>query len=128
MMRLSRRQLARYGAEQLLKGQYGVIDQLAAYLVENKRAKETPLLALDIEKALQAHGLVSARVQSAHELDAEEKSAIERVLASFYVAKEVQMVTVQDNSVLGGVVIKTATDEFDGSLKRSINRLKALNV
>jgi len=120
--------LARYGAEQLLKGQYGVIDQLAAYLVENKRAKETPLLALDIEKALQAHGLVSARVQSAHELDAEEKSAIERVLASFYTAKEVQMVTEQNNSVLGGVVIKTATDEFDGSLKRSINRLKALNV
>lgn len=128
MIRLSRRQLARYGAEQLLKGHSNVIDQLAAYLVENKRAKEAPLLLLDIEKALQSHGVVAARVSSAHELDANELANIEAILGKFYNASDVQIEKELSSDLLGGVVIKTAGDEFDGSLKRSINRLKALNV
>ena len=128
MIRLSRRQLARHGAQALMDGKTEVIDQLAAYLVETRRTKEAGLLVRDIEKALADNGLLYARVHSARALDEAEQSAIQQLLSSRYGAKEVELSTSVEPSLLGGVVVTTASDEYDGSLKRSLTRLKALNI
>lgn len=127
MVRVSRRQLARYVAKALSDGK-DVIPELAAYLVESRRTKEVDLLVHDIEKMLEEHGTVVARVASAYELDSKEVADIQRALSQRYNAKEVVFVPRVETSLLGGIVVRTANDEFDGSLRRSINRLKALKV
>lgn len=127
MIRYTRRQLALYVADALSRGEE-VIPQLAAYLIESGRTKEAGLLVWDIEKVLEKHGTVVAKTTSARELDEAERADIEDLLKSRYNAKQVVMKTSVDETLLGGVVIRTASDEFDGSLQRSINRLKALKV
>lgn len=127
MTRYTRRQLALYAANALLKGD-DVIPRLAAYLIESKRTKEADLLVWDIEKVLERRGTVVARVASAHELDEVDRAGIEKLLYMRYNAKDVVLKADVDASLLGGVVVRTASDEFDGSIKRSINRLKALKV
>ena len=128
MIRFSRRQLAVYAAKSLAKGDTDVMRQLGAYLVDSGRTKELPLLVSDIEKALEGEGLLLARISSARELDQAEETAIEQLLQARHGLKEIQLEKHVDPDLLGGVVIRSAKDEFDGSLKRSIKRLKALNV
>lgn len=127
MIRHTRRQLALYAADALVKGK-NVMPQLAAYLIENHRTKEADLLVRDIEKILASQGTVVARATSARELDQQQYDEIEQLLLKRYGADDVVLTTVVDASLLGGVVVRTASDEFDGSVKRSINRLKALKV
>lgn len=128
MLRLSRRNLALYAAEKLVQGDKEVISQLAAYLVGARRVKEADLLVHDIERALESRGTVVARLKTAHELDAVERADVETILKRRYKAETVALSTAVDERLLGGVVITTASDEYDGSIQRSINRLKALNV
>ena len=128
MAQISRRQIAAYVAEKLLAGDTKVIDQLAAFLVAEKRTKEASLLVKDIEKALETAGFVVARAGSAFSLSDEQKNQIEQLLKKRYGAKQVAVKFTEDKDLLGGVVIETASQEFDGSLKRNINRLKALKV
>ncbi len=128
MAQISRRQIAAYVAEKLLAGDAKVIDQLAAFLVTEKRTKEASLLVKDIEKALEMSGLVVARAGSAFTLNDEQKIQIEDLLKKRYSAKRVAVKFTENKDLLGGVVIETASQEFDGSLKRNINRLRAIKV
>lgn len=127
MIRYTRRQLALYAADALLAGK-DVVPQLAAYLVESHRTKEVELLVWDIEKVLASRGTMVAKTTSARELDEAEKAEIEKLLTTKFGAKDIVLKSSVDESLLGGVVVRTASNEFDGSLKRSINRLKALKV
>lgn len=128
MRQISRRQLATYAAEAIASGKPEVVEQLASYLVETKRTKEADLLARDIEKALQSRGLVVARTQTAHGLEPEQRAEIEDLIKKRYGAKRVVMVESEEADLLGGVVVTTAGDELDGSLRRNINRLKVVKV
>ena len=60
MAQLTRRQLAQYGAAELLNGNMAVVQELAAYLVETKRSKEADMLVRDIESALADQGVIVA--------------------------------------------------------------------
>lgn len=128
MTQISRRQLASYVAESLVAGKTEVIDQLAAYLVSEQRVKETDSLVRDIEKALATRGTLVAHISSARSLDSVQQSQIETLLKQRYNAKHVAIDTQTDDDLLGGVVIRTASDELDSSLRRNINRLKAIKV
>ena len=127
MSQLSRRQIAEYAASKLAGGDAAVVDQVAAYLVANGRTREVELVAADIEKALQRGGIVPAEVSSARSLTDDEVQNIEKLLQERYNARPALRLST-DESLLGGVVIKTATEEFDGSLRKRINRLKAMKV
>ncbi|NCU30087.1 hypothetical protein EOL73_04110 [Candidatus Saccharibacteria bacterium] len=128
MTQISRRQLASYAAESLVAGRIEVIDQLAAYLVSERRVKEADSLVRDIEKALLSYNTLVAHVSSARGLDPAQRSEIETLLKERYNAKQVAIDVQTDEDLLGGVVIRTASDEFDSSLRRNINRLKAIKV
>lgn len=128
MRQISRRQLAIYAAKALVAGKTNVVEQLAAYLAETNRTKEASLLARDIEKALETKGVVVARVKTAHGLQAEQQAEIEQLIKKRYGAKQVVLSTSEHGDLLGGVVVSTAGDEFDGSLRRNINRLKVVKV
>lgn len=127
MIRLSRRKLSTYLARAAEKGDLSVaVPQVAAYLVESSRTKEAELIVMDVERFLEGHGRVVASVASAHALDQNELDQIEQMLKRRYDAREVDLVSEVEEELLGGVVVRTASEEFDGSLKRSIKRLRAL--
>ncbi len=128
MIQISRRQLASYTAESLMSGKTEVINQLAAYLVFERRVKEVGSLVRDIEKALTAHGTLVAHASTAHGLDSAQLSEIESLLKARYGANHVVIDDVIDEDLLGGLVIRTVSDELDSSLRRNINRLKAIKV
>ena len=127
MSQLSRRQIAEYAALKLAGGDVTIIEQVAAYLVANGRTREVELVVADIEKALLRGGVVPAKVFSARTLTDDEVQRVEKLLQKRYNARPVIKLST-DDSLLGGVVIKTATEEFDGSLRKRINRLKAMKV
>lgn len=127
-VRVSRRKLAAYTAEQLIKADQTVITQLAAYLVETRRTKELPLLVRDIESALAAHGVVVADVTTVGPLGAAAEKAVRDFVASTQNASSVQLRTIEDPALLAGVKISLPGSELDTSVRRKLTALKATKV
>lgn len=128
MRQISRRQMAVYAAKAISAGQTGIVDQLAAYLSETGRKKEVDLLVRDIEKALQAQGIVVVRVKTAFGLEVDQRTKVERMIKQRYDAKRVVIAQSKDDNLLGGIVVNVAGEELDSSLRRNINRLRAVKV
>lgn len=128
MAYFTRRRLAGYVSEQLIAGNSQIIEQLAAYLHESGRAKEVDLLVRDIENALEERGVVLAKTSSAFGLDDSTRLDVKAMLEKRYDSRNVLIEDVVDPTLLGGIKIRTAGEEFDRSLKRKINRLRAMKV
>jgi F-type H+-transporting ATPase subunit delta len=125
---LSRRKLATYIADQLLAGKKDAIKQLAAYLVDAGRMKEAELIVRDIESALMARGVVVADVASAHSLSAKTTKALESFVKQSTGAKTVELRSIVDEQLLGGVKVAVPGAEMDATLRRKLMTLKASKV
>lgn len=128
MVNFSRRRLANYAAEQILAKKKDIVTQLAAYLHDTGRTKELDLLVRDINNALADKNLVLAEVSSARELDNASREELNTLLSKRYKTNDINISESIDLNLLGGVKIRTAHEEFDGSLKRKINRLKLIKA
>lgn len=126
MTYITRRQLAQYAAAELLSGNDRVVQQLAAYLVAERRTKEAESLVRDIEDALAQQGLVVADVTSTYELDTATRAAIATLLQQHTGSPNVHLKESVDDTLLGGVLIRTPGEVFDGTIRRKINELKAV--
>jgi len=124
MIKFTRRQLANYAAEQIIAGNDQIFSQLGAYLYETNRIKEDKLLIREINSALYNKGYVVAEVSSQHELDSASRNELKDLLSRRYKTNNISVDESIDSDLLGGIKIKTACEEFDGSLRRKINRLK----
>jgi len=124
MVNFSRRELANYAADQILAKNKEIVNQLASYLHETSRTKEANLLVRDINSALADRGFISAEVSSQHELDDTTRNELKTLLSKRYKTNDISINELIDLNLLGGVKIRTAHEEFDGSLRRKINRLK----
>ncbi len=124
--RLSRRKLAGYAVAKILSGspKKAVIQELAAYLVDTGRTRETELVVRDLEEALAARGVVIANVVTAHPLTASAKAEVEKLAG----AKDLQLRETVDPEVLGGIRIELPGQRFDGTIRRKLNALKANKV
>ena len=127
-LRLSRRKIAEYVADELLAGNSAVTSQLAAYLVETRRQREIELITRDIEDALAKKGVVIADIASARELSDVSRSAITSFLTAKIDAKKVHLRETVESNLLGGVRINVSGSEMDGTLRRKITKLKAAKV
>lgn len=122
--KLSRRKLARYIADQIAR--HGVstelLDELAAYLIDTRRERETELVVRMIEQELADRGIVIAEVTSAHPLDETMKERIEQLLdtKTLYLREKI------DSGVLGGIRIDTPGKRLDATLAHKITALRAL--
>jgi F-type H+-transporting ATPase subunit delta len=126
-IRISRRKIAAYYADELLAGR-DITRQLAAYLAESRRVREADLIVRDIEMALADRGVLVADVASSRELSGDAKSAIESYLTQATKATKVQLRESVDSTLLGGIRIAAAGRELDGTLRHRINQLKASKV
>jgi F0F1-type ATP synthase delta subunit len=127
MVKLSRRQLAVYGADQLLGNQTvdDVAAELAAVLVASRRQNQAELLASDIAWELEARGQVAnAQVTSARSLsDNLRKQIINHVKHAAKVKRVIIDETI-DQSVIGGVRIDTAAHSWDKTIKRKLTDIR----
>lgn len=126
MAKLSRRAVTEYIAEQLLAGapQQKLIEQLAAYLIESRRTKELNLMVRDIQYYLADKGHVSGTVTTAFELSQATKDALNAFAKAETNAKQVNLDTIVDPTVLGGMKISIPGKELDTTVSRKITLLK----
>lgn len=127
-VRLSRRKIATYYADQLLAGRADVARELAAYLIDTKRTREATLIIRDVEDALEKRGVMVADVASAFQLSDAAKTAITSFLRAHSSASDVRLRESVDATLLGGVRINTPSDEFDSTLRKKLAQLKATKV
>lgn len=125
---ISRRKLATYVAFELTSGKAikPLLKQVAGYLVERKQTNQVELLVRDIEAILaRDHGIVLAQVISARELSAGLIKNIEQFVKSSEGAKQVEVNTSIDPSLLGGVIIRTPSAELDTTVRTQLNALRS---
>jgi F0F1-type ATP synthase delta subunit len=124
--RLSRRKLAIFAAEKLLAGtpQKTVIRELAAYLIDSGRTRETELLVRDIEDVLASRGVVVVDVVSARQLSVSAKAEVAALIG----AKNLHLREQIDESVVGGVRVDLPGKRFDGTIRHKLNALRAKQV
>ena len=128
MQTFSRRKLATYIATELTKGTAvkPLLQKAASYLIEHKRLNQAELLVRDIEVVLaRDHKVVLANVISARELSAGIIKKIEQFVAASEGAKQVEVATSVDPSLLGGVIIKTPRAELDTTVRKQLNMLRS---
>jgi len=127
MVGLSRRQLASYGADQLLanKRPSSIARELAAVLIASRRQTQAEQLADDIAWELEQRGEVAnALVTSARALSQQLR---QQITAQVKKAAGVRQVIISENidkSVIGGLRIETATHSWDKTLSRKITEIR----
>jgi len=124
--KLSRRILAKYVADQLVKkdGHALVLQQLAAYLIENKRTDEALLIVRDIEHELMNRGVVIARITSSHSLSDELQKSIADFTKKQTGAKTVVTELGVDKSVLGGFRLDLPGKQIDRTIANQLMTLR----
>ena len=126
MAKLSRRAVSEHIAERLIAGesQQVLLEQLAAYLIESRRTKELNLMVRDIQYYLAEKGYVSGTVTSAFELSKATEDEIKAFAKSETGAAHIQLDTVVDPSVLGGVRLSLPGKELDTTISRKLTLLR----
>jgi F0F1-type ATP synthase delta subunit len=124
MIKLSRQQIAKYAAEQLLAGNRKVINEVAAYLIDVKKDDQVDLLVRDIELYLSRVGHLLAYVGSVHELTIETKKAITSLLKKQTGAAHIDLSEYRDISLVGGIKIDIPGAQLDTSIARTLATLK----
>ncbi len=127
MIKVSRRSLARYGADQLLRGTAAriVAKHLAAALIDGQRQKEAQLLLADINYELQSRGrLAAATVTTAGQLSASLRSEIVSLVKKIAQVQQVILSEQVDKSIIGGVRIETAERSWDKTVIGQLNKLR----
>ena len=127
-VRISRRKLASYYADELLAGRKDVSTRLAGFLVDHRRQRELDLIVRDIEAALADRGVLVANVAASHELSADATKAITSFLADTQSASRVELRQAVDANLLGGVRIGIPGAELDATLRRKLTLLKSTKV
>ena len=122
MDKLSRRKLALYAANQVVDGAIPatVITEIAAYLTESGRVRESGLVVRAIEDELAARSVVVADVTTAYALTDAEKADIRTLIGS----NSVYFRETVDPQIIGGVRVKTPGKMLDATVKTKLQALK----
>ena len=122
MDKLSRRKLALYAANQVVDGAISatVIAEIAAYLTESGRVRESELVVRAIEDELAARSVVVADVTTAYALTDAEKADIRTLIGS----NNVYFRETVDQQIIGGVRVKTPGKMLDATVKTKLQALK----
>ena len=129
MVKLSRRSLAVYAADQLLNNKKPgfIAKELASVLVSSRRQNQAELLVSDISWELERRGhVVNAQVISARALT---DTLRKQITSHIKKATKVDGVILNeqiDESVIGGVRIDTAAHSWDKTLKRKLIQIQEI--
>lgn len=121
---ISRTKLARFVADKLEAGHQEVIRELAAYLIDSRRTRETELIIREINEQFERRGIVIAEVATTRPLDAALRDEIKTLLD----AKEVELTETIDPTLLGGIRLTTPSRELDATIARRLKLLRDYNA
>ena len=100
---------------------------MAGYLVQSGQTRDIELYLRDIELALaERMGMVVVHVSSARELGGEVRKKIQERMMKAYDVKKVEMIEKIEPDLIGGVVVKTADAELDGSVLAKLQGLRSI--
>lgn len=123
----SRRAIARVVAGRLSSGDADgkrVMQELAAYLVENRLVEDADLLINDIADELyQRSGRLVVEVTSAHPLSADARKRLTGYLQEQTGARQVELHELIDKDLIGGLVARTPSAELDVSIRNTLRQL-----
>lgn len=121
--RLTRRKIAVYAADRIVGGVAvkTVLRDIAAYLVDARRTRETQLVVREIEDVLAEKGVIIADVTTAHPLSGSLRTEVKKLVEG----KTVYLRESIDESVLGGVLVDIPGQRFDGTIRRKLTALRA---
>ena len=125
MSTISRRKIATHAANKILDGKStnDVLKELAAYLLDTGRKRESELIVREIEDALASRGVVIADVTSARPLTESVKDDIKKTVN----AKKLYIRETIDPTILGGVRIDIPGARIDATIRQKLNALRAHN-
>lgn len=119
---LAERSLGRVDAKSLS-------DQIAAYLLQERRTAELEPLLRDIMQYRADHGIVEVIAVSAHPLSAAVRSDIERRVKSVFPdATQVIISEELQPDIVGGVRLELPNQQFDLSIRAQLSRFKQLTT
>jgi F-type H+-transporting ATPase subunit delta len=126
MHQASRRRIAQVIVDQLQAGKppKAAMQQLAAYLYEHGQLKNASYVLDAIQVLLAESGVVNATVLSARELSAALRSGVEQYVKRQTKAREVHIKEVIDESLIGGVIIRTPLAELDASVATRLKQFQ----
>lgn len=128
MPKIARRKLATYFVTQLEAGVSAkkLAEQAVAYLVEERQVGQLELLIRDIEQAAAQRGVVVAHIETAKPLQADATKQISDFVRAAENAREVIVTETETNpELIGGVIVRTPTSVFDGSIRAKLRQLQA---
>jgi ATP synthase F1 delta subunit len=103
-----------------------VAQMLAAYLLEIGQVRQVELFVREIRQVLaDRYAYVSVEVESANALTDQLARDVEQFVRRQTGARQVEIISSQDPSLISGVVISTTDAVYDGSLRGKIKKLKA---
>lgn len=128
--KISRRAIADVVAAQLLGGvstPSAIMQSLAAYLIANKISDQAALIMNDVASAIQQRsGLLTVEVSSARKLSDDAKVKLTQYLKKVESAKNVTLYEIEDPTLLGGIIARTANAEIDVSIRNKLRQLTAI--
>jgi F0F1-type ATP synthase delta subunit len=127
--KVSRTQLAKLLAERFATTQdrAKLEQEVAAYLLSEKRASELDSLMRDIAQLRADQGYVEADVVRAFPLSPAAEADVKAVLKGAYPsAKSIRLNERRDERVIGGVKLELANQQMDMSIRAKLNRFKQL--
>jgi F0F1-type ATP synthase delta subunit len=105
------------------------VNEIAAYLISEKRVGELDSLLRDVQAAWAEHGIVEVIASSAHPLTATVKADITKQIKQLYPAATKVIVTeAHDAEILGGVRLTLADQQLDLSIETQLNKFKQLTT
>ncbi|MBC7764590.1 F0F1 ATP synthase subunit delta [Microbacteriaceae bacterium] len=116
--KLSRRKLAQFVADRSDTKQslQESLQAVAAYLIDNRRIRESALVVRAIEDELATRGRVITTVTTATPLDAQLRAQVNTLVN----AKDVMIREIVDSAVIGGVRIETPGKTLDATLQTKL--------
>jgi|SRR5579862_1827622 len=127
MSSFSRRALARFAAEQIIKGVSAkkVGRSLSAALIAEGKTQQADLLIDDIKQELEDRGVLSSAIAiTARPLSPAAKNSIKVQVKKATKVSHVDLSEVVDEKVLGGVRIETANHTWDETIARKLAEIK----
>ena len=125
-VKLSRRKIAEYVADKVREGQSinHVIDEVAAYLVDNRQTRSAELVARATEDALMSRDIVVASVASARPLTEAQKDFIR----ALFDGKKVYMDETVEPDLIGGIKVEAPGMRLDSTIKRKLHALSRAKI
>ncbi len=110
-----------------LNGKLGMSQQVrnfVAVLIRNRRIAGFEEVAAEFRREINRRlGIFEAKVVSARTLDEPERRELEQQIASL-TGGQVEAQYEVDSSLIGGVVVRTGSTVYDGSVRGRLNRLR----